>query len=213
MMIHHHLSQHLKVRDTFQFTQMNHQEKHRWLIQSSACFFPHLFSCLQSKKPASSALPPAGKRNTAFLLCFFLNLCSSALACILQGAERWREGSLGGALLWRGRGLGRGAGGGGSRALQGAQSLAEPRVLGCLDLVHQDSPLVLELLQSDKRSTEVSATGAARRRAFSLVRLKQRFQTYQTYQTMYHQTKFPNTINGKYQQKQSKSHLVSKSNS
>lgn len=67
---------------------------------------------------------------------------------------------LGRTLLWRGRGLGRGAGGRGGRALQGAQSLAEPRVLGCLDLVHQDSPLVLELLQSDKRCEEESARGA-----------------------------------------------------
>lgn len=82
---------------------------------------------------------------------------------ILQGTEGWREGRLGRALLWRGRGLGRGAGGRGSRALQGAQSLAEPRVLGRLDLVHQDSPLVLELLQSDKRSGGESARGALRK--------------------------------------------------
>lgn len=72
-------------------------------------------------------------------------------------------GHLRGAILWRGRSLGCGAGGGGGGALQGAQSLAEPGVLGCLDLIHQDAPLVLELLQSDKRRREESGGGTRRR--------------------------------------------------
>lgn len=82
--------------------------------------------------------------------------------CVLQAKERWREGPLGGALLWGGGGLGCGAGGRGGRALQGAQSLAEPRVLCRLDLIHQNSALVLELLQRHKRTTEESA-GAYRK--------------------------------------------------
>ena len=73
--------------------------------------------------------------------------------------------TLGRTFLWRRGGLGRRASGRGGRALQGSQSLAEPRVLGRLDLVHQDSPLMLELLQSDKRSREESAGGAGRRKA------------------------------------------------
>lgn len=108
----------------------------------------------------SSALPPAfkKKRNTAFLCCLFLQLVF--LGSRVHPAGDIKTDGLGRTLLWRGRGLGRGAGGRGGRALQGAQSFAEPRVLGCLDLVHQDSPLVLELLQSDKRCEEESARGA-----------------------------------------------------
>lgn len=78
---------------------------------------------------------------------------------------KWKEGHLGRTLLWRGWGLGRGARGRGGRALQRAQSLAEPRVLGCLNLIHQDAPLVLELLQSDKKCGEESARGVLRTKA------------------------------------------------
>lgn len=67
------------------------------------------------------------------------------------------DGDLGRTLLWGGRRLGRrGGGGGGGGALQGAQSLAEPGVLGRLDLVHQDSTLVLQLLSGPEERSEVS---------------------------------------------------------
>lgn len=67
------------------------------------------------------------------------------------------DGGLGRTLLWGGRRLGRRGGGGGGRggALQGAQSLAEPGVLGRLDLVHQDSTLVLQLLSGQEERSEV----------------------------------------------------------
>lgn len=115
-------------------------------------------------KPVSSTLPPAGKGILHFSAACFFNLCSSALVCILQGKETGRVGTLGRAFLWRRGGLGCWAGGRRGRALQGSQSLAEPRVLGRLDLIHQDSSLVLELLQSNKRSREESAGGAWRRK-------------------------------------------------
>lgn len=43
-------------------------------------------------------------------------------------------------------GGGGGLGGAARGALQGAQGLAEPGIFGRLDLVHQDAPLVLQLL-------------------------------------------------------------------
>lgn len=115
----------------------------------------HLFlssssSRLHSNTLVCSALPLVGKGILHFSGACFFNLSSSTLVCILQGKGNGRDGHLGGAFLWRGRSLGCGAGGWGGRALQRAQSFAEPRVLGCLDLVHQDSPLVLKLLQRNE---------------------------------------------------------------
>lgn len=65
------------------------------------------------------------------------------------------DGGLGRTLLRGGRRLGRG----GRGALQGTQSLAEPGVLGRLDLVHQDSALVLQLLSGPGERSEVSTVG------------------------------------------------------
>lgn len=68
------------------------------------------------------------------------------------------DSGLGWTLLWGGWCLGRRRGGGrrGGGALQGAQSLAEPGVLGRLDLVHQDPTLVLQLLSGPEERSEVS---------------------------------------------------------
>lgn len=79
----------------------------------------------------------------------FLLLQLVFLSSSVQGRGRAKELDLGSAFLRRGRGLGCGAGGRGRGALQGPQSLAEPRVLIGLNLSHQNSPLMLELLQKD----------------------------------------------------------------
>lgn len=55
---------------------------------------------------------------------------------------------LRGPLFGGGRGLG--LGGAAPGAFQGAQGLTEPGVFGRLDLVHQDAPLVLQLLRMDR---------------------------------------------------------------
>lgn len=107
------------------------------------------------------------KRNTAFTAtCFFR--FRSWLSTAFHGGQRegqtdgkkdgWMDGGLGRTLLWGGRRLGRRGGGGrwGGGAFQGAQSLAEPRVLGRLDLIHQDSTLVLQLLSDPEERSEVS---------------------------------------------------------
>lgn len=87
------------------------------------------------------------------------------------------DGHLGGTLLWGGRGLGRGAGGGrgGGGTFQGTQSLAEPGVLRCLDLVHQDATLVLQLLEGCQEKWrgggEVNVTSAEEASAHSCLGL------------------------------------------
>lgn len=92
--------------------------------------------------------PPRWKRNTAFFSGYFLQLVLLLSFCAsCRGARGRREAQLGRSFLWGGWGLWCRAGGGRGGTLQGPQSLAEPRVLGSLDFSHQDSPLMLQLLQ------------------------------------------------------------------
>lgn len=97
MMIHCHLPHHLWSREgqqmLFSSLKRKHSVKDRGLDQSPASFLPQPFNYLQPKRLVSPALPPAGKGILHFTAACFFNLCSSALECILQGTERWREGS------------------------------------------------------------------------------------------------------------------------
>lgn len=120
----------------------------RWFIQSPCLVLPTVLGYLRSRKLPVSAY---WKRNTAFLRFLLLRLVFLSSSVHPAGRGRAKELDLGSAFLRRGRGLGCGAGGRGRRALQGPQSLAEPRVLIGLNLGHQNSPLMLELLQSHRR--------------------------------------------------------------
>lgn len=96
------------------------------------------------------------ERKTAFRCCSVLRLAFLGSLVRPAGTEGQEEALLGRALLGGGWCLcHRGGGGrGGSGTLQGAQSFAEPGVFGGLDLVHQDSPLVLQLLQGREEEEE-----------------------------------------------------------
>lgn len=103
------------------------------------------------------------KKEYCILRCLFPQLVflGSRLHSI-EDKDGVADGRLGGTLLWGGRGLGRGAGGGrgGGGTFQGTQSLAEPGVFRCLDLVHQDATLVLQLLERVTREAEEWGWGA-----------------------------------------------------
>lgn len=157
-----------RARQNAQFSPIKLTDKRLKCGRSNGRFVKNRGSggiCLSASQsaPPSPSSTPAGKGILHHSAACFFSSCSSALVCILQGKVQpvaaqggGNDSSLGRAILGGRGGLRLGAGGGGGRggALQGAQGLAEPGVLGCLDLVHQDSPLVLQLLPR-KRSSKV----------------------------------------------------------